>query len=194
MAQAAYTCVVDTEQWLPVPIAGYEDNYQVSNLGRVWSRPRLGTKGGIKAQWLDGDGYPSVRLSAPGLKHLNRKVAVLVALAFIGPRPDPEAEVCHNDGDKMNSEWANLRFDTPSANLQDMIQHNGGTFNSLKDRCPAGHLYDEENTYRFRKPNGDIGRNCRKCGAINAARYRKAARQRSRPEPVAQAVTDCNDL
>lgn len=151
-----------------MPIPGYEVNYQVSSSGRVWSRPRGGTKGGIKAQWLDTDGYPSVRLSKPGSKPLNRKVAVLVALAFIGPRPFPEAEVCHNDDDKLNSNLDNLRYDTPADNMQDMIRIRGGNHNSLKDRCPDGHLFDEKNTYY--RPRG--GRNCRKCGAASAARLR----------------------
>ena len=131
----------------------------------------MGTKGGIKAQWPDIDGYPSVRLSAIGYPDINRKVSVLVALAFIGPKPFPEAEVCHNDGDKQNSLPPNLRYDTSQGNRQDEIEHNGGTFQSLKDRCPAGHLYDEENTY-YRKSRP--GRNCRKCGAASARRYRQA--------------------
>jgi hypothetical protein len=154
---------------------GYEDNYKVSDRGKVWSRPRPGARGGIKAQWLDTDGYPSVRMSKPGSKPLNRKVAVLVALTFLGSRPAPDAEVCHNDGNKLNSARTNLRYDTPSANMQDMIGHNGGNHNSLKDRCPAGHLYTPANTYyRPDRP----GRNCRQCGAANVRRKRAAQHSR----------------
>lgn len=162
------------ERWLPVPIPGYEDNYQVSNLGRVWSRPRPGTKGGIKAQWLDTDGYPSVRLSAVGYPDINRKVAVLVALAFIGPRPDPEAEVCHAGDDKLNSALPYLSYDTASANMQQAVQ-NGHNHNASKDRCGTCNTpYDEKNTYHFTKPNGERGRNCRNCGRISARRRRAA--------------------
>lgn len=40
---------------------------------------------------------------------------------------------------------------------------------AAKERCPAGHDYDEKNTYIT--PRGD--RNCRKCCAIAQRRYRE---------------------
>lgn len=47
---------------------------------------------------------------------------------------------------------------------------------AVKTHCPAGHLYDEINTYL----DSDGSRHCRMCGMLNARRYRKAAGAKSR--------------
>lgn len=50
----------------------------------------------------------------------------LVAFAFVGPQPQPNYQVCHNDGNRFNNNSSNLRWDTRSNNQQDSIKH--GTF------------------------------------------------------------------
>lgn len=46
----------------------------------------------------------------------------LVAEAFIGPRPLGFV-TCHGDGDSLNNNAANLRYDTPAGNSADAIRH-----------------------------------------------------------------------
>ena len=52
----------------------------------------------------------------------NRKVAHLVLEAFIGPCPKG-LETCHNDGNPLNNELSNLRWDTHFSNMADREKH-----------------------------------------------------------------------
>ncbi len=97
-----------TERWMPV--LNYEDSYEVSNLGRIWSvrferflRPDV-----------DVSGYPRVCLSV-GRKQTTPRVHRLVVLAFMGPQPVGH-QVNHKDGNKRNSALSNLEWVTPSEN------------------------------------------------------------------------------
>ena len=46
---------------------------------------------------------------------------------------------------------------------------------AAKTHCPAGHAYDEANTYIHHRSNGSVERNCRAC----AAQRSRQARRRS---------------
>ncbi len=187
-----------TECWLPIP--GWETFYEVSDLGQVRSvehvllvRNRWGaferSYGGVlRKQNLNLGGYPIVSLSHPDMgpgrpaRTVTKKVANLVALAFIGPKPFPRALVCHNDGDKMNSRLSNLRYDTYQANEQDKVTH--GTHPQLnKTHCPRGHPYDAENTYV--RP-GTTYRKCRTCTRLRQEAKKKPPVPR---EPVPHGTT-----
>jgi hypothetical protein len=147
-------CEPTSEIWLPV--VGWEGFYEVSDLGRVRRiflppfegyrvlRPSLCTY------------HPSVSLSRRS-RVVRRTVHVLVAAAFLGPRP-PGLEVCHNDGNKMNAAASNLRYDTHQANEHDKRIH-GTHHNSRKTHCPYGHEYTPANTYI----NAKGSRECRTC-------------------------------
>lgn len=112
----------DVEEWRPV--VGFEDAYEVSNLGRVRRSGRAartgnGRGGGARIGRLiaQGDapgGYVRVQLWKAGR---GRAVLVhrIVAAAFIGPVPDGE-EVNHRDGDKKNNAVSNLEYLTRSDN------------------------------------------------------------------------------
>lgn len=52
-------------------------------------------------------------------------VHVLVAEAFIGPKPSPNHEVRHDDGDPGNNFWRNLEWATRGRNTQDKKRHAG---------------------------------------------------------------------
>jgi hypothetical protein len=144
------------ERWLPVP--GYS-NYRVSDQGRVWSRPRPGTVGGMLKPSPASAGYLAVSLSrGTPAKSTTWAMHVLVALAFLGDRP-AGYEVCHNDGDPLNNRLSNLRYDTISGNRQDSVRH-GTHRNTRKTHCPNNHEYTEENTYT--RP-GSNERQCRIC-------------------------------
>lgn len=45
-----------------------------------------------------------------------------------------------------------------------------------KQECPAGHAYNEENTYTYERKNGSVERHCKPCHRETKKRYR--ARQK----------------
>lgn len=102
------------EDWRSV--AGTGGVYEVSSLGNVrsWTRSKRGRL--LKASPNVSTGY--LKVDVPR----TRPVHQLVAEAFHGPRPEG-AQVCHNDGNKLNNAASNLRWDTPAANAQDRVEH-----------------------------------------------------------------------
>lgn len=98
------------ENWKPVP--GFEEQYFVSDLGRVWS-VRAG-----RCLALRANDYQSVGL--PG--GLTRKVHHLVLDAFVGTRPAGH-ECGHLDGDPANNRLSNLAWITPKENALHQEKH-----------------------------------------------------------------------
>lgn len=116
-------------KWKPIP--GYEGLYEVSNTGFVRSLDRkIVTSNGQVRRYngklfdlnLDKRGYPRVTLSKAG-SVTKTFIHRIVALVFIGKCPKG-FEVCHNDGDKLNCQEGNLRYDTHKSNLLDRCIHN----------------------------------------------------------------------
>lgn len=113
------------ETWKPIPdFLGYD----VSDHGRVRSYHGrlqgngivwhiLDTPQSILSPSADSGRYLSVLLRKDGTSHCMR-IAYLVLLAFVGPRPEG-LETCHNNGDPQNNHLANLRYDTSAANMLD---------------------------------------------------------------------------
>lgn len=101
-------------------IEGHPD-YFISDTGEVWSNKSKKMKM-LKPQ-LDDDGYPHVVLSTYGKPH-TMKISRLVALHFIGPKPEG-LQICHYDGNKLNNYVSNLRYDTGVSNMADLIRHGG---------------------------------------------------------------------
>lgn len=110
----------EPERWLP--IAGFEGCYEVSDLGRVRSLPRVirhsdgkprTVRGRIRKATVKGH-YFQVCLNGNGKKR-DAAVHVLVAETFIGPRPDGQV-VCHGPGGKLDNRAANLSYDTQVKN------------------------------------------------------------------------------
>lgn len=151
------------EAWLPIP--GYEGLYEVSSLGRVYSRPRERTRGGLIKTPINKNGYPEVHLNGPNGR--TWLLHAVVCLAFFGPRPD-DLEVRHLDGNKANPTLPNLAYGTRSENVLDRVRH--GTHNmASKTHCKRGHPLTAENVYVA--PGGNR-RQCRRC-----VRYCWAKRQ-----------------
>lgn len=117
-----------SEIWMPVP--GFVGLYEVSNLGRVKriADSKNGQKGGkcIKARPAKTSGYLQVCLSKDG-KDKWFYLHVLVCTVFQGPKPHPQIQCCHGDGDRANARNDNLRWDTKAANEADRVLH--GTTN-----------------------------------------------------------------
>lgn len=113
---------IDGEIWEKIP--GYENSYEVSNLGRVKSLFRR-TKNGratrlikekIKKQYLMPNGYLEIGLSLLGsCKRTHNLVHRIVALAFI-PNPDSLPEVNHKLGIRDDNRVSELEWSTCSNN------------------------------------------------------------------------------
>lgn len=92
------------EKWVDIPdIAGY----RVSDLGRF----RRGRTGKPMLGSINFWGYRVVRLNGKSYT-----AHILVARAFIGPRP-PDHEVNHKDTIKSNNPLSNLEYLTGSQNI-----------------------------------------------------------------------------
>lgn len=131
-----------TERWLP--IAGFEDRYEVSDRGRVkslarWTH-RLNRWGSVNRWWMKEKILASVRALATGkyrtgalaysrvglvdseAKTTQYSVHRLVLSAFIGPCPTGY-EGAHEDGDTANNTLINLSWKTSKENSADRIRH-----------------------------------------------------------------------
>ena len=168
------------ETWAPVP--GYEDWYEVSDLGRVRSLDRVVYmfKNDRPLRKLGRILTPHPTLRAGhlvlGLSRDNHRWRVsvhrLVLLAFVGPCP-PGMEACHGNGIPTDNRLENLRWDTQSANMLDRVAH-GVHHNTRKTHCIHGHEFTAQNTYR--PPGKPQIRMCRACRIVVDRRRR--ARQK----------------
>jgi hypothetical protein len=121
--------VATLERWLPV--AYWEDLYDVSNLGRVWSRRSKIVLSPRQSRYL------SVRLSG-GDYSPTRTIHSLVTEAFHGPRP-PGQVARHRNRQTHDNRDVNLHWGTPAQNVADAIAH--GTHGRLRlTHCPREHL------------------------------------------------------
>lgn len=117
------------EEWVSIP--GYEQAYEVSNMGRVRSLDRKiyvtgrfpyyrNQKGKLLTQQLSIHGCNQVSVSGHSKKCW--KVHVLMAFAFFGVRPKG-LETCHNNGNSLDNRLFNLRYDTHVNNIKDKEKH-----------------------------------------------------------------------
>ena len=107
-----------TEQWRPVP--GFPD-YEVSSFGQIASIKRGSRQ--ILAGGKTEMGYRNVLLYTNGHR-VGRRVHQIVALTFLGPRPDG-LEIRHLDGDQLNNAVDNLAYGTHEENMADRRRHRG---------------------------------------------------------------------
>ena len=100
------------EEWREIP--GSE--YSVSSEGRVASRHR----GGRILRPGNRNGYLMVVLQGNG-NVLYRSIHILVATAFLGPRPTPRHQVNHKNGIRIENRVENLEWVTARENKRHSI-------------------------------------------------------------------------
>ncbi len=117
------------ESWKEID--GLEEFYQISNLGRIKSlRKTNGVQNRIIKTHVDRDGYRVAGLTL-NQKTINKRIARLIALAFI-PNPSNLPLVNHKDGDKQNDsisnlEWCDFSYNTQHAYTNNLIDNVKGT-------------------------------------------------------------------
>jgi hypothetical protein len=102
------------ERWKPV----FGGIYAVSDRGRVRREaPGINTFPGKILRPCPVPDWYVVGVAVVNGKRISYNVHVLVAEAFLGPRPRGK-QVNHKDGDKHNNVWKNLEYKTPKQNQQ----------------------------------------------------------------------------
>jgi hypothetical protein len=116
------------ELWLPIPgYLGYEasDQGNIQSLDRVVqciTGPRK-YKGKMLPATPTTQGYRSVFLPSPDRKWQSQRVAPLILLTFVGPRPFPEAVARHLNDVRYDDRLANLEWGTQKQNAADAIRN-----------------------------------------------------------------------
>ena len=137
--------VLSIERWAVVP---RHEAYRVSDIGRVARGDRM-----LRLP-IDERGYRRVGVGGGVV----RRVHILVAAAFLGPRPDG-AVIRHLDGDSLNNCVENLKYGTPAENNLDVLRH-GRHRSAARTHCPRAHPLEDPNLVpRTRKGH----RNCLAC-------------------------------
>ena len=120
-------------------VRGFEATYCVTDSGRIWSIPRAfmrKNRGGngfdivCRGGWISGTKSfkKNGRLSCVNACLTSRdkrsilKLHRVVLETFVGLRPDGH-ECCHWDGNPLNNNLSNLRYDSSSKNKLDALRH-----------------------------------------------------------------------
>ena len=101
-------------------------HYGVTDDGRVYSRRIYGSKVRSIGSWwkmkLMGKKYAHVNLFKEVGKPIRYQIQWLVAMAFIGPRPEGML-VLHKDDDGRNNRIENLYYGTSKNNAEDALRN-----------------------------------------------------------------------
>ena len=147
------------EEWKTIP--NFYD-YEVSNLGRVRSKDRIVSqrnskfktgiqhrkfKSKILNQFINSHKgkYPHYYLTLrKDRKSFKWLVHRLVLVSFVGDCP-AGMQCCHNDGNGLNNNLNNLRWDTPSNNQLDRLKHGTDWVPVMKgEHHPCAKLTNED--------------------------------------------------
>lgn len=150
-------------EWRPSPV--YPELYEVSECGQV---RRIVTSRGTRAGHVlrgcitvgyrrydlyCGDGIPSHQLAHR-----------LVCQAWHGPPPSDRHEVAHNDGNRLNSHYSNLRWATPVENQADRVKH--GTH--LRGERAAAAKLTAADVLKIRSDSRPYGLICAEFGVVKS--------------------------
>ena len=114
------------------PIPGFM-GYRAGSDGTIWSSWRASGRPlyiqVMGSQWKllrpdcrKEDGRKRYTLKANDASYVRKYASHFVLLAFVGPRP-PGMECCHGNGNCLDDNAMNLRWDTSVANKVDMLRH-----------------------------------------------------------------------
>jgi hypothetical protein len=111
----------ENEIWLP--IVGYENLYEISNLGRVKSLPKKGSKTElIRKTGMDiRNGYITVMLCKNNIPMIKR-IHSLVVEAFLKIKTNRKMVCNHKDGNKQNNKLSNLEVISQKENVLHAIR------------------------------------------------------------------------
>ena len=129
--------------------------YSVCEDGTVYTRWNKGARK-LENYWIEVksrivNGYIAYSLLKTNGRQISAGVHILLAHAFMGKRPSG-LFVCHNDGNKLNNQLSNLRYDTTKSNTQDRLIHGTMLFG---EECPNSKLKESQIIEIFRyKKNG----------------------------------------
>ena len=141
---------VELDEWRPIP--GYEAYYEVPARGKVRSLVRVGGNnrrygGKVLAGAIGEYGYAYVVLCVKNRRRSFR-VHELVAMAFLGEKPEWAECVRHDDGDPANNWATNLFYATDSENAYDRVRH-GRHHEANKKTCKFGHDLVQGKSQRY---------------------------------------------
>lgn len=118
------------ENWKDIP--EWENYYEISDLGRVRSKVRIGYTflgrreygGKVLKPIIASNKYHVVNLTKRDPVYIRKQYSIhnLVLMAFIGNRPKGW-HGCHNNGDKSDNRLINLRWATALSNAEDKKKH-----------------------------------------------------------------------
>jgi len=133
------------EKWKKI---WWAKDYEVSNLGRVRSwkvnppnkKDRVVKEPKILSVKIGSRGYPCVAIRSDDNVKKMPNVHVLVAEAFLGPRPEGMV-VCHINDNKTDCTLENLEYGTHSHNKQQAIKNGAMPYG---EKHPQSKLSNEE--------------------------------------------------
>lgn len=118
---------------LRLPIKGYEDRYEITSTGKVWSirsqkflAPIKGSKG---RSWY-------VNLTSEGSKQTVFYIHRLVGMHFLTKDNEYQTDIDHKDGNPLNNDISNLRWATHSENMRNTkVRKEEGKTSKYKGVC-----------------------------------------------------------
>lgn len=99
------------------------EGYEVDECGNVWSLSNWRGYGRRKlTPYPNSHGYPSVKVRNPnGMKKM--LIHTAVCAAFHGPKPSPDHQVRHLNGNRSDNRADNLAWGTAAENASDRARH-----------------------------------------------------------------------
>lgn len=138
------------EEWRKV---AHNDNYSVSNLGRV----RNDRRGNILKPHKQKTGYMTVVLRVGG-RAKTFKVHRLVAFAFLDLSPDAPRNivVMHLDDDKTNNVLSNLQVGRQYENMSYRVKEDGGVFLTGNGYWKTTFYLDDKYLQKYSKDKEEV--------------------------------------
>jgi hypothetical protein len=143
---------VNPERWQEIPEWG--GIYSASDAGNVRINIRRHNirAGKLLKMFRDADGYLTVQLTCEwrenetGFKRAgfkaNSRVALLVLAAFRGPRPSPQHQSNHKNGQRDDNRLENLEYATPAENTHHAMRELGRDYRGARN--PAAMMTEAE--------------------------------------------------